>query len=365
MKYRFRHPERRGNSKTATKFCVFLAAACAIYTWINYTQRHTGRTQRIVRPALLTPCGLLTYAQPSRVWVAFGTDFNNMQYAANAPLSAYIWRHHIGFFPIVFAVTHTNLTMSAEHVVDAIRDAGGMVEIVHPRHTDATQTMAQLVRIATFALPFISDHDYIVTTDADIWPMSQLYWKNALNFNQHFTIVNGEFFRQHVHVEVGMAMCYIGAMASTWKVLILHSVDAITSNMSALQPLSNSGGAMDAASITNLIIDAGKEFRKERWAGLTKGGHQWFWDQVFLTYAFRHLVKTCNATYATGANLQARRLDRSGWNFNGDIEHYTDAHLIYPLTAAHVWSKLMDVWHKMFNTTVWPETYRSGLLQKL
>lgn len=303
---------------------------------------------------------------PSKVWVTFGTDLQNLQYAANAPLSAYIWRHHMNFQPIVFVVGNVTLP-HAKILVRAIEDAGAKVEIIEPIVNHSTATLAQIVRIAAFALPYISQNDYIITSDADIWPMSKTFWSSIFDFSKHFTIVNGEFFRGGIGGEVGIAMCYVGGHALAWRAMIERSFHAFpeTLPLNELQCNCSNQNHLSARQIALSILTAGKQFRKEKWNNAAKGGDQWYWDQIFITYAFRHAVKHFNASYHLGSGLGSRRLDRSGWRFAGNIESHTDAHLIFPVSSDSVRQRLMVVWKAMFGNTSWPELYLTEYMKSL
>lgn len=281
-----------------------------------------------------------------------------LQYAAHAPLTAYVWNHHLGIKPIVFIVKRDSVPTKQEQFITAsLLSAGARVETVVAPSNFSTQTCAQIVRLSAFSLSYVQPDDYVITTDADIWPMSTAYWKDMFHFNKHVTIVNGEFFNPDPRVEVGIAMCYVGAHACTWRTLVTETHRAFFINSS--MPLLH----MDPTSISKYLLELGQAFRGEKWRSLAKGGDQWYWDQIFTTHAFRHLVKEYNMTLAKGSGVQAGRLDRSNWRFAGSIERHTDAHLVFPLTSQAVWQQIKPVWHSMFNTTDWADTYRNQLLQ--
>ena len=339
---------------------MFAANQCSLginMQAVRLTTKHNHRNT--TRPQ----CGQFEQqlATPGKVWVAFGTDLVNLQYAANAPLSAYIWNRHLNISPIVFVVGNISSTPS-KILTGAIKDAGAKVELIQPVQNHSTSTLAQVVRIAAYSLPYVSPNDYIITTDADIWPMSTVYWSKIFNYSAHFTIVNGEFFRGGLGGEIGIAMCYVGARANSWRALVEGSNGSFPIGVKALDQLACDEDRVQQPTplqIAAAILDAGKEVKKERWNNLAKGAEQWYWDQIFMTYAFRHAVKKYNATYHLGAGLGSRRLDRSGWRFGGEIERHTDAHLIFPLSSDSVRQNLMAVWKAMFNDTSWPEAFLS------
>ena len=235
--------------------------------------------------------------------------------------------------------------------------------VIQPLTNHSTATLAQVVRIAAYSLPYVSPDDYIITTDADIWPMSKAFWGNVFNYSAQFTIVNGEFFQGGVGGEVGIAMCYIGGHAKAWQALVEGSAESFPQGVKALEQLACDPSRVqqpsDPLQIAAAILDAGKEVKKEKWDNLAKGADQWYWDQIFMTSAFRHAVKKHNVTYHLGSGLGSRRLDRSNWNFRGSIEAHTDSHLIFPLSSEGVRSRLMVVWKAMFNDTSWPEAFTS------
>lgn len=306
--------------------------------------------------------------RPAKVWVTFGTDVENVQYSGHAPLTSYIWTHRLKFTPLLFVVTREdNLTAKGQHLVDWAKKAGAVVELIKPRANDSVQTLAQAVRLAAFSLPYISADDYIITADADIWPMSLQYWNNMFNYSTNYTIVNGEFWRGGQGSDNSIAMSYVGATARTWATLIWEGHTAFKGSDAgtALRELVEQPGNPTTSEIANAIMQTGLEFYKDQWtnpSALAKGAIQWYWDQVFLTKTFRNVDEKCGLSKSFGSMVQARRLDRSGWNFRGDVELHSDSHLIFPITSDPVWNNLMEVWKAMFNDTTWPEEFRKGFM---
>ena len=85
---------------------------------------------------------------------------------------------------------------------------------------------------------------------------------------------------------------------------------------------------------------------------------RWSWDQVFLTESVLSLNKTAHLRIAFGQGLSARRLDRITWNFVGDAEAHTDAHLPHLNIAGGHWESVLSLLGAMFPSRVgWADNY--------
>ena len=79
-----------------------------------------------------------------------------------------------------------------------------------------------------------------------------------------------------------------------------------------------------------------------------------------MTGAILDAVQRKATQITLGKDLMARRLDRASWDFTGDAEAYSDAHLLSPLTDQATWARLRLVWVSMFRNASWAEAYHAG-----
>ena len=86
---------------------------------------------------------------PRKLYSVFSTDLQDMKYASLAPLSAYVWKHHLGVTPIVYISYHSSqLSHVGQLLADAIEMHGGEVRIMPRRPGDLIPTTLQNVRFA-------------------------------------------------------------------------------------------------------------------------------------------------------------------------------------------------------------------------
>lgn len=364
--------------------CIILAMASAIQCTSKcdtsssacghrHHSRHVGVSHGIPNTSFQ-----LVGEDASASWVSLATDLTNLEYVLNLPLTAYIWTHFLHIRPLVFIVPRSAfLSVRERFIIEWARKAGARIEIVLPRTDDMVSTVAQNVRLAAWALPYVQPNDYIVSADVDIWPISHEYWSDALANRSGVTIVNGEFFTQNAHGDDRVAISYVGMRAGLWGGVVGTALGIPIGLEAESMHAQNSSGMLASQAYTirrqpaadevvAAILDLGRKcVGKHAWdaplAGQALKTHaQWSWDQRFMTKAILGAENTSHTHYKLGKDLMSRRLDRIRWNFNGNAESYSDAHLLSPLTDEAVWERLRAVWISMFGDATWADEYIDG-----
>jgi hypothetical protein len=302
---------------------------------------------------------------PRKLYSVFSTDMQDMKYASLAPLSAYVWKHHLGVTPIVYiSFDFSQLSHVGQLLVDAIEMYGGEVRIVPRRPGDSIPTTLQNVRLAAFQSRMLRPDDYLITADADIWPLSKDFWRTVLtNKKDRMFIYNGPFY--HHQRALGShdfaALSFLGAPVRYWRTMYSEWVKITGAN--------NTSGVHQTLW---QILDAGKRFYNERsWNEHPSEGEigvQWSWDQVM---AGQWLQSTKQCPDHCYINEDVRRLDRMNWqwsNENGSQEHdterilqFTDAHLPFPLSDESTYQKLRSAWMALFSSAEVIDSFRESL----
>lgn len=297
-----------------------------------------------------------------RVFAVFSTDTVDFQYASLAPLSAYVWVHLLGVTPLVFFTGTPNATQQhvERAVVGAIERYGGMVERISPRQGYLTATTLQNVRLAAMYHAVLRPDDYLITSDADDWPISPSFWKPVLAQREdRMWIYNGPFYYEGPPPR-GIdfaAISFLGAPVRHWRTL--HSKWCRKLGLAE---------SHDVMQTLWQIIDAGeRHFGAARWAAHdSKHGVQWRWDQMV---ASTWLLDECPANCTI--NPKISRLDRSHnieWDGGGrsdydTVREFTDAHLLYPLTDDHAYRAIKRVWLALFNSSEVIDAFRQELIE--
>jgi hypothetical protein len=309
---------------------------------------------------------------PKRMWVSLATDLSGHRFAVNIPLTAYVWSQFMKIKPIVFIVPQSiKVSDFDQFIIEWTRKAGAHVEIIFPREGDFTSTVSQTVRLAAWALPFVDRNDYIITADADIWPVSGMYWDGIFSFTNDITIVNGEFYHQNAGSDNRVAISYVGMKASQWAAVVSNFL--VKSNFTDFRDLKINKDATSTIQVDQVvagILDVGRSIVGPGWdapqaqgPGDEKKGHaQWSWDQRFLTKAILSANETRPLTIAFGKELMSRRLDRINWHQDRDIDKHSDAHLPFPLTNAGPWSQTRNLFASMFGSGDWADAYYDKLM---
>ena len=178
-----------------------------------------------------------------RVYVVLGLDLDTPEYAALAPLTAYVWAHayRTPVTPLVLATGRdvARLSPSQAYIINALAEAGARVELVTGASAHHPVTAAQLARLVAFALPGLGPDDFLMTSDVDLWPLSRDFWEQVLaNVPLRARGGDGEVSALWVYnglwtwkqIVKGssshLAMSVLGASAQTWCELALRALTA-------------------------------------------------------------------------------------------------------------------------------------------
>jgi hypothetical protein len=149
--------------------------------------------------------------------VVMAIDMEHVYYAWYAPLSSIIW-YSMNWTPIIAFVgmNKTNMSPLFQFISDQTKAAGGQVVLLNnnlPVHHYFPSTVISASRLA---LPFLSSlhsDDYILTSDADMWPLTKEIFDKEISYPASIHIFDPSDNR---NPGVTYSMCYIGMNASTW-----------------------------------------------------------------------------------------------------------------------------------------------------
>jgi hypothetical protein len=220
-----------------------------------------------------------------RVYVVLGLDLDTPEYAALAPLTAYVWAHayRTPVTPLVLATGRdvSRLSPSQTYIINALAEAGARVELVTGASAHHPVTAAQLARLVAFALPGLGPDDFLMTSDVDLWPLSRDFWEQVLaqvprrargddGDGTALWVYNGLWtWKQVVKGSSShLAMSVLGASAQTWCELALRALtvgtdgtgrgtgsDGVDANSSE-RWRAQVGGALSALNAPDLRWDA-------------------------------------------------------------------------------------------------------------
>jgi hypothetical protein len=371
----------------------------------------TVRDQRS-RPSSVSP----------KVYVVLAADFDSLasieNYGILAPLTSFIWNRVFNVTPIVILSTKEPgcvITATEAFFAKLVRRAGGRIHCIskgtssgdsvggvalNPDLVGATLiTALQVSRIASIALQYINDNDVIFTSDADVWPMSTVFWhkylSNSLNMgDEDFLVYDKRFFyEQKEKKDCNFLAVTLGFGAKThiWRKILSTWLHSLTFAPSPRQPfcvypsISNSypvlpwysgdekkqysdflkssqnrnGSGIKFPELLRMLLDEGKNvygpvWEREIWE---MGGENykqkfiWNYDQVLVA----EMLLASNNNLLVNEDL--RRLDKFGTRDSElvyrdtvsgkSVDDFTDAH-IDRVDKTNLW-RLERIWLFIFN----------------
>lgn len=94
----------------------------------------------------------------------------------------------------------------------------GLIHYVSTIPNREIHTVAQVSRLYASAIPSLKKDDYLLTTDADMIPLSKSFFnKEDKSLDFHLFTGNGYDLVSKDHLPVKFPMCYLGASVSSWK----------------------------------------------------------------------------------------------------------------------------------------------------
>lgn len=350
-----------------------------------------------------------------RAYVIMAADFETPASIANygilTPLTSYVWSRVMNVTPVVMLGTREpgRITTAAEAVfASLIRQIGGRVHCISisksedngagaslaPELVGSTLiTSLQVSRLASIALGYLNEDDVILTSDADIWPMSTVFWKRQLltlldPANEQTLIYNGQFFRsQRQNKDCNfVALTSVVTKTRIWRDFVLVWLDSrqyapSPRDISCIYPSSGDnpflpwysqselqnfhnnsdhkkiGSEISFPDLLRIFLKEGRNYYGHRWEKeilytgksykLTK---IWNYDQVLMA----EIVLASSSTLNVNDDL--RRLDKFG-NKNDEahfkkhvsektVEDFTDAHL--DSVQYETWWRFQAIWFLIF-----------------
>lgn len=347
-------------------------------------------------------------------YVVLAADFDSPASTANygilIPLTSFIWFNVFNVTPIVILGTQKpgRLTTATETAfASLVRRAGGRIHCISKSEGDdgneagaslipelvgaALTTSLQVSRMASVALRYLKDFDAIITSDADIWPMSKTFWRNHLSKllnaeNNEVFVYNGPFFHGQRHVEDCnfIALTAIAANVRTWRGMVSRWLFSLKFAPSPRIPFcafpnhtdkipilpwyteteqgTYSGNKSDIIPFSDLLVtflDKGRQaygssiWEREIWSSVKsyKLKKIWNYDQVLAA----EMILAAQPLLCVNDDL--RRLDKFGAHSSvleykeviegKSVEDFTDTHL--DGVDGSNWWRIAEIWSLVFD----------------
>ncbi len=270
-------------------------------------------------------------------------------YAFYLPLTALAWKR-IGFESIVQIIgrkdeweNHPALNF----VLDSLKFLNSSIIFIDAK-AENRMMMAQTARIfASNMKEYYSDgndKDYIILSDADLWPIRRSHYLLRENKSLHLVHSDccGDFL--HANQSYRMIPINIGARASTWR-QILNSTNIVK-------------GSEDVLKIFGDVF--GEKVKKK----VEFASDEWYYDQKYLSIMIDKWMKkdsNKNLTFDLPFNPNGR-IDRSSWRPETVKEsqfesNYYDSHLIFNGFQPERWSTIRPLIKLMYTDDSWQSSW--------
>lgn len=257
--------------------------------------------------------------------VIIGTS-NWRDYSFPAPIAALLWREVVGYEPYLLLVgsdadwerpkrNQAVIAFLTEHKIQwrQIPQAEGYE--VH--------VTAQNCRQHSAAMSWIHPDDWVMLSDADLWPLRRDFYHQHEETDHKFVFyyANGDHYQSY-------PTCHMTARASTWRELMnLEPNDDVTGQMKR-------------------NLDAHLKPKMDGKSPSAASWQAWMNDQWMFTEWVKKMPWYPSQCY----NIERRghppvdRLDRGCWPANTfPISDYVDCHILRPADQPENWPRLMPI----------------------
>ena len=293
---------------------------------------------------------------PSEFYAAFGCGVIevNFDYAFLLPLTALAWER-VGFQSLIILMGTQESWRKCEvkrYIVSHLEER--RCQIVYlPSSDESIVSLSQISRLFSYKYFDLADTSYILTSDADLWPLHRHYYlpskdKAVLSTN---AFCCGSF--KHKGNSYPMRpMSTIGMSVEYWKATMEANTSFILSSIpSALE----------------IQAYFAKEFGDLTYHTVKKGHNfGWYMDQKMVSIRLKQLEEKCGGDLMEFVEHKIRgRINRRNWKVPEKLNEKLDAHLI--LKGGYkppVWNATFALVNKMYQSgspeITWVKRYQEN-----
>lgn len=257
-------------------------------------------------------------------------------YECFAPLTAAVWRHHVGFEPLVTLVGYEEEWLARPRsrlVMDELRKVDIQPLFVATPEGYRSANLAQVARMYAALERSLADSDVVITADIDMWPLDREWFCRHLPNPGQVTAYYANFPSRY-------PMCYVAANRRTWCEMLAPNA---TDQGRTREPW--------------LGVESARAHLCGHLTPQTAPADAWQHDEEFLTSRIRmlHPARLVSVRRPDGDPFPDR-IDRVCWPHAVELGGKKDAHLLRP---AHVhWSRLGELFRLLCPSLVdWADKY--------
>jgi len=279
---------------------------------------------------------------------------NWRDYAFPLPLTALLWREIAGYEPILLLVGDEHYWSKPARSLtslNAIRELEFEHYMLGYIYGYEDCTLAQNSRQHAAALSTIPDDEWLMPSDADLWPLTREFYHQHEISDKRFVLYysNGDHYSS-------FPTCHMTGRAKDWRAL-----------MGLILPEEKGGMFVIRENpITHCVKNTLEAWLKPRQAGKgpsDAGWEAWMSDQRIFTERIK-----AQTWYPQEVLMIERkghppvdRIDRCCWPINPSVRGMTDAHL--PKAPDQEWDKIRPIVEQLLpNWLSWADKYRNEFI---
>ena len=302
------------------------------------TESQTPKITRQIRIKKVEVMGKIKLGKKYAVFsAAFGTK-NALNYAFDLPLTALAWKR-IGYESLVVLVGSIQQWKSSElfdQVLSYLRQKASVVIFLEAEPQNAVMLSQVLRLFVSSFIPELSnlgvDDVYLVTSDADLWPLQKEYYD--LTSNKSILSTNSDCcgsFKHNDEAYKMLPMANIGMNVNTWL------------NVTKRFKLS-------PRSVDEVLEYFSREFGSLAKESVVKGENDgWYMDQRMISILISDWMKKSgdSGVHLVPRNTGLDRIDRSGWLVTS-LQGKLDSHILENIYEPKQWSRMTPLLKLMY-----------------
>jgi hypothetical protein len=257
----------------------------------------------------------------SQTWVALGAN-SIRDYQLLVPFSALLWKERIGFHPIVLTCDQEWNNPRGMVTRRAMEEVGiDSIWLEDPK-TYASHTLAQNCREFASCLP-ISDEDWIMPSDADLWPIQKEFYHAHEKSGARGTLyyANGDLYQTY-------PTCHVTLRARDWRAL---------------------GYGPIGANITDKVEEAVTNWLRDdapHWPWKERNFAIWMSDQALITDRLRRASWHDELKpVERHGHPPTTRIDRTAWRPMKPDD--VDAHILRAPDEPENWPRILELFGQL------------------
>lgn len=282
------------------------------------------------------------------------SSHRGFDYAFYLPLTVLAWKR-IGFESVVLLIgsqkewkDHPALSL----VLESLAELNAPVIFIDAEKNHRMM-LSQTSRIFTANLAAYPgrDQDYLITSDADLWPLKRSHYVPRVNCS--LVLVHSQCCGHFKHLNQSyrmLPMGNIGASAATWREI--------------------NGAPADIKDQDAILNYLEKVFGSKVRDDVGFASDEWYYDQKLVSIRISEWIhRGTNQNFVFEVSDDGlSRIDRASWHPENihlsSLGSYFDAHLILDGYLPEKWSTIRPLIHLMYNETSWQSNWCESYAEK-